>query len=318
MRDIHDFPGKPDVGQRGALLARLQGASKSYGQVRALDDVSLDVRAGEVLAVLGANGAGKTTALGLLTGRLGVDAGAVEVLGGDPRDAAIRRGIGVMLQEGGLPDTLRVAEHVRLFSTYYPNPRPLAESLALAGLAELANRRYGALSGGQQRRVQFALAICGRPALLFVDEPTVGLDVESRRNFWSVLRRLRDEGTGIVLTTHYLEEADALADRVVLIAAGRVLAADTPAGIKARAAGKRLRARTRIDLASLQAWPEVRAATVEDGIADLLSDDAENLLRRWLAQDATLSGLEVRTLNLEDAFLTLTAPAAAPALEEIA
>jgi len=284
MRDTPLSSTNPSGAPHGALLARLHGASKTYGPVRALTDVSLDVRAGEVLAVLGANGAGKTTALGLLTGRLGVDAGAVEVLGGDPRDAAIRRGIGVMLQEGGLPDTLRVDEHVRLFSTYYPNPRPLAETLAMAGLTDIAKRRYGALSGGQQRRVQFALAICGRPALLFVDEPTVGLDVESRRNFWSVLRQLRDEGAGIVLTTHYLEEADALADRVVLVAAGRVLAADTPAGIKSRASGKRLRARTRIDVATLQAWPEVRAVRLADGFAELLSDDAENLLPRWLGQ----------------------------------
>jgi ABC-2 type transport system ATP-binding protein len=302
----------------GAVLARLAAASKAYGRVQALADASLTVRAGEVVAVLGANGAGKSTALGLLTGRLGVDGGAVEVLGGDPRDAAIRRGIGVMLQEGGLPDTLRVAEHVRLFSTYYPNPRPIAETLALAGLDDLAKRPYSALSGGQQRRVQFALAICGRPALLFVDEPTVGLDVESRRNFWAVLRRLRDEGAGIVLTTHYLEEADALADRIVLMAAGRVLAEDTPAGIKSRAAGKRLRARTRIDLATLRSWPEVRSAKVDDGIAELVSDQAESLLRRWLASDDAVADLEVRALNLEEAFLSLTTSAPNATLENVA
>jgi ABC-2 type transport system ATP-binding protein len=293
----------------GAVLARLHQASKSYGQVQALIGASLAVHAGEVLAVLGANGAGKSTALGLLTGRLGVDAGAVEVLGGDPRDASIRRGIGVMLQDGGLPDTLRVAEHIRLFSTYYPNPRPLAETLALAGLEDIAKRPYAALSGGQQRRVQFALAICGRPALLFVDEPTVGLDVEARRNFWAVLRRLREEGTGIVLTTHYLEEADALADRIVLMAAGRVLAEDTPAGIKSRVSGKRLRARTSLDVAIVSAWPEVRSATIADGLVELVSDDAEGLLRRWLAADDVLSDLEVRALNLEEAFLSLTTPA---------
>ena len=302
----------------GSLLARLRGASKSYGSVQALAAVDMDVRAGEVLAVLGANGAGKSTALGLLTGRLSADAGQVELLGGDPRDAAVRRGIGVMLQDGGLADTLRVAEHVRLFSTYYPDPRPLAETLSLAGLEDLAKRRYGDLSGGQQRRVQFALAICGRPALLFVDEPTVGLDVEARRNFWSVLKQLRNEGAGIVLTTHYLEEADALADRVLLLAGGRVLAEDTPAGIKSRAAGKRLRARTAIELAALSSWPEVRSARLVEGIAELLSHDAERLLRRWLAQDENLSELEVRPLNLEEAFLSLTAPAAAPALENIA
>jgi ABC-2 type transport system ATP-binding protein len=303
----------------GTLLAQLRGASKSYGQVRALSNVDINVRAGEVLAVLGANGAGKSTALGLLTGRLSADAGQVELLGGDPRDADIRRGIGVMLQDGGLPETLRVGEHVRLFSTYYPNPRPLAESLAMAGLENIAKRRYDALSGGQQRRVQFALAICGRPALLFVDEPTVGLDVEARRNFWSVLRQLRNEGTGIVLTTHYLEEADALADRVLLLADGCVLAEDTPAGIKSRAAGKRLRARTSIPLETLCRWPEVRSATSSEGVAELVSHDTERLLRRWLANDAGLADLEVRPLNLEEAFLSLTAPVAAPAmLEEIA
>jgi ABC-2 type transport system ATP-binding protein len=303
---------------RGALLARLRGVSKAFGKVQALSDLDMDVRAGEVLAVLGANGAGKTTALGLLTGRLGADAGQVELFGGDPRDAAIRRGIGVMLQDGGLADTLHVAEHVRLFSTYYPNPRPLAESLALAGLEDISKRRYSDLSGGQQRRVQFALAICGRPALLFVDEPTVGLDVEARRNFWSVLRQLRDEGTGIVLTTHYLEEADALADRVLLLAGGRVLAEDTPAGIKSRAAGKRLRARTTIAMEILAKWPEVRSVSCADGVAELVSHDVERLLRRWLANDAGLADLEVRPLNLEEAFLSLTQPAAAPQLEEIA
>lgn len=302
----------------GALLARLKAASKAYGAVKALVGVDIDVNAGEVLAVLGANGAGKSTALGLLTGRLGADTGQVELLGGDPRDAAIRRGIGVMLQEGNLPDTLRVSEHIRLYSTYYPNPRPLAESLALAGLEDIAKRRYSDLSGGQQRRVQFALAICGRPALLFVDEPTVGLDVEARRNFWTVLRQLRDEGAGIVLTTHYIEEADALADRVLLLANGRVLAEDTPSGIKARAAGKRLRGRTSLPIGTLSSWPEVRSSNVVEGVAELVTNDAEQLLRRWLAADASLAEIECRPLSLEEAFLSLTAPVTKPKLEKVA
>lgn len=288
-------------------LAALRGARKRYGALTALDGVDLDVHAGQVLAVLGANGAGKTTALGLLTGRLEPDEGAVELFGADPRDPAVRRGIGVMLQDGGLADTVRVAEHIRLFSSYYPDPRPLAETLALAGIGDLARRPYAALSGGQQRRVQFALAICGRPPLLFVDEPTVGLDVESRRNFWAVLRRLRQEGAAIVLTTHYLEEADALADRIVLLAEGRVLAQDTPAGLKARAAGKRVRARSSLPAAELARWPEVARVQADDGRVDVTSPDVEGLLRRWLAADAALSELEVRPLNLEEAFLSLTA-----------
>lgn len=300
-------------------LAILSAASKRYGPVLALDAVDLDVRSGEVLAVLGANGAGKSTALGLLTGRLSPDAGSARLFGMDPRDPAARRGIGVMLQDGDLPDTLRVAEHVNLFSSYYPSPRPVAETLALAGLTDLARRPYGALSGGQKRRVEFALAICGRPPLLFVDEPTVGLDVEARRNFWAVLRQLRDEGAGIVLTTHYLEEADALADRIVLMAGGRVLAQDTPAGIKSRADGKRLRARTSLSPDAMRAWPGVVSLSVDQGITELLTRDAESLLRRWLASDAALSDLEVRPLSLEEAFLTLTAgPGAGATLETAA
>ncbi|MBW8368865.1 MAG: ABC transporter ATP-binding protein [Arenimonas sp.] len=288
-------------------LATLTSATKRYGPVLALDAVDLEVRDGEVLAVLGANGAGKSTALGLLTGRLSPDGGRVQLFGRDPREPAARRGIGVMLQDGDLPDTLRVAEHVKLFSSYYPSPRPVAETLALAGLADLAKRPYGALSGGQKRRVEFALAICGRPPLLFVDEPTVGLDVEARRNFWAVLRQLRDEGAGIVLTTHYLEEADALADRIVLMAGGRVLAQDTPAGIKSRADGKRVRARTALAPAAMQRWPGVVSLSVESGITDVLTRDAEALLRHWLAADDGLRDLEVRPLSLEEAFLTLTA-----------
>lgn len=288
------------------VLARLLGAGKRYGAVQALDGVDLEIPAGQVLAVLGANGAGKTTALGLLTGRLSPDAGRAELFGGDPRDPAMRRGIGVMLQDGALPDTLRVAEHVRLFASYYPAPRPLAETLALAGVADLARRPYGALSGGQKRRVQFALAICGRPRLMFVDEPTVGLDVESRRDFWAVLRQLRAEGTAIVLTTHYLEEADALAERIVLMAGGRLLADDTPAGIKARADGKRLRARTALSPTELAAWPGVLRAERTAAGTELVTREAEPVLRRWLAADPGLSELEVRALSLEEAFVSLT------------
>ena len=287
-------------------LAQLRGAVKRYGALTALDRVDLDIRAGEVLALLGANGAGKSTTLGLLTGRLSADAGSVSLFGADPRDPAVRRGIGVMLQDGGLADTVRVAEHVRLFSSYYARPRPVAETLAMAGLEDLARRPYAELSGGQRRRVQFALAICGRAPLLFVDEPTVGLDVESRRNFWAVLRRLRDEGTAIVLTTHYLEEADALADRIVLLAGGRILAEDTPAGLKSRAAGKRVQARTALSLEQIAAWPEATRVVAFENRIEVASADVEGLLRRWLAADATLRDLEVRALNLEEAFLSLT------------
>lgn len=289
-------------------LARLDGASKRYGAIQALQPLDLELRAGEVLALLGPNGAGKTSALGLLTGRLSPDAGSARILGRDPREAQARRAIGVMLQEASLPETLRVAELVRLFASYYPTPRPLAETLELAGLDALARRRYEQLSGGQQRRVHFALAICGHPALLFVDEPTTGLDVEARRGFWQVLRTLRDEGAGIVLTTHYLEEADALADRIVLLAEGRVLAEGSPAAIKSRVASRRVRCRSGLATELLATWPEVDAVTREGEWLDVRSTRPEALLRRMLAADPALDQLEVAPLSLEEAFLTLTRP----------
>jgi ABC-2 type transport system ATP-binding protein len=287
-------------------LARLAGATKRYGATLALDGIDLEVRAGEVLAVLGANGAGKSTALGLLTGRLPPDRGTAELLGGDPRDPARRRGIGVMLQEASLPDTLRVHEHVRLFSSYYAKPRPVRETLALAGLEDIAQRRYSDLSGGQQRRVQFALAICGNAPLLFIDEPTTGLDVEARRNLWDVIRGLRAGGTGIVLTTHYLEEADALAERIAVLAQGRVIAEDTPAGIKSRAAGKAVRARSWVTRDTLSHWPESESAALVDGRHEVRTRAPEALLRRWLAVDPQLADLEVQPLSLEAAFVSLT------------
>jgi ABC-2 type transport system ATP-binding protein len=288
-------------------LAALKNVSKRYGSIQALEQVNLAIRPSQVLALLGPNGAGKTTALGLLTGALRPDTGTARLFGGDPRDWRVRRQIGVMQQAASLPETLRVAEHVRQFSGYYPQPRPLAETLALAGVDDLADRRYDALSGGQQRRVQFALAICGNPPLLFIDEPTVGLDVESRRAFWKVLTDLRAAGTSIVLTTHYLEEADALADRIVLIAGGRVLAEDSPVGIKARAAGKRVRFTSALDPTQLTAWPEVNSARRDGDRIELRTASAEPLLRRLLAADPLLSNLEVLPLSLEEAVVSITA-----------
>ena len=291
-------------------IARLTGARKRYGAFTALDGIDLELRRGELLALLGSNGAGKSTALGLLTGRLAADAGEVSLFGADPREASARRRIGVMLQEARLPETLRVRELVHLFASYYPAPRAVDETLALAGLTELAPRRYAALSGGQQRRVQFALAICGAPELVFVDEPTTGLDVEARRGFWQVIHALREAGTSIVLTTHYLEEADALAERVVLIERGRMIAEDTPSGLKSRAQGARLRCVTRLSAAELAALPEVQSIEPEGSRVSIRCSDSDALLRRLLHLDPALHGIEIRPLNLEDAFLALTGDAA--------
>ncbi len=291
-------------------IASLSKVHKRYGAVMALDGLNLELRRGELLALLGSNGAGKTTALGVLTGRLAADAGEVKLFGADPKQAAVRRRIGVMLQEARLPDTLRVKELVHQFSCYYPQPRAVQDTLALAGLSALADRAYGALSGGQQRRVQFALAIAGCPELVFVDEPTSDLDIEARRGFWQVIRSLRDAGTSIVLTTHYLEEADALADRVVMMANGRLLAEDTPAGLKARARSARIRCITKLTLAEVSRIAGVQSVEAEGGRLSLRCDDSDQVLRHLLANDPTLTGIEIRPLSLEEAFLSLMGEAA--------
>src|SRR5580698_398626 len=205
------------------VVARLSGAIKRYGTLTALDGVDLVLHRGELLAVLGPNGAGKSTSISLLLGLIRPDGGRAELFGLDPQQIDARRRIGVMLQSAMLPLTLRVGELLKLVASYYPNPRSLEESAALAGIGDLLKRPYGKLSGGQQRRVQFALALCGRPELVFLDEPTVGMDIDARQKLWAAMRALVAEGCSVVLTTHYLEEAEALAQRVVVMGKGRVL-----------------------------------------------------------------------------------------------
>lgn len=298
-------------------LATLHGARKRHGTVLALDGVDLAMRAGEVLALLGANGAGKTTAVSLLLGLHVPDEGRAEVLGRAAGDLHARESVGVMLQSAALAETLTVGELLDLTRSYYPRPRTVQECVAIAGLDGLLRRRYGRLSGGQQRRVQFALAVCGRPRVLFLDEPTTGLDIEARQRVWAGVRALAAEGTAVLLTTHYLEEADALADRVVLLAGGRVRAEGSPAQLKRQAAGSSVSARSGLSPEVVAAWPEATAVRPDEGRLQVRTAQPEQLLRRWLFADPSLAELQVQTLSLEDAFLDLTrAPAAADARQE--
>ena len=295
--------------QRGSsrtVVASLEGVSKKYGEVRALRNVNFTVRAGEVVALLGPNGAGKTTAVKLLLGFLEPNAGKARVFGGDPTNPQNRMRAGAMLQVGKVPETLRVREHIDLFSTYYPKPMPLEEVLAVAGLEKLRDRKFGDLSGGQRQRTLFALAICGNPDLLFLDEPTVGLDVESRRALWEEIRRLVDRGKTVLLTTHYLEEADALADRIAVINQGAIIAEGTPAEIKAQTTGKRIRCITALSLSSLLQIPGVTDANQDREAVEIRAREAEPVVRALLAADPSLSGLEVTSAGLEEAFLALT------------
>jgi ABC-2 type transport system ATP-binding protein len=209
---------------------------KNYGPVEALRGLDLDIRPGELVALLGANGAGKTTAVRTLLGLSKPTSGEVRVFGLDPRDAANRVRTGAMLQVARVPESLKVREHIHLFSSYYPNPMPMAEVIEAAGLQGLEKRKFGELSGGQQKRVLFALALCGNPELLVLDEPTVGLDVEARRALWKQIRAFIARGRSVLLTTHYLAEAEALASRVVVIHKGTVVKEGSPSQIKGDAA----------------------------------------------------------------------------------
>jgi ABC-2 type transport system ATP-binding protein len=293
-------------GNTFAAAASLEAVCKNYGEVFALRNVNFAVRSGEVVALLGPNGAGKTTAVKLLLGLVQPNAGKVRVQGGDPTNPENRMRTGAMLQIGRVPETLRVREHIDLFSSYYLKPLPLKEVLASAGLEKLVDRKFGDLSGGQRQRVLFALAICGDPDLLLLDEPTVGLDVEARRALWDEIRNLVERGKTILLTTHYLEEADALADRIAVINQGTIIAEGTPAQIKTQTSGKRIRCITSVGVATLRQISGVTEVREDREAVEIHAIEAEPVVRELLARDPRLSGLEITSAGLEEAFLALT------------
>jgi ABC-2 type transport system ATP-binding protein len=287
-------------------VARLDGTVKRYGSLTALDGADLIVRRGELLALLGPNGAGKSTAISLMLGLIRPDAGSVQLFGRDPQDIEARRRIGVMLQNATLPPTLRVGELLRLTASYYPSPRPLEQSAELAGISDLLARPYAKLSGGQQRRVQFALALCGHPELLFLDEPTVGMDIDARQKLWTAIRQLIAEGCSVLLTTHYLEEAEALADRVCVMAHGKMIHEGTVDELRARVALKRIRCVTASDAENVRTWPDVVEARQEGPRLHITTAEAESVVRRLLEADPQLRELEVHRAGLAEAFTELT------------
>ena len=301
-------------------VASLDRVTKRYANgVLALDDLSLTLHSGEIVALLGPNGAGKSTGVKLMMGLSSPTSGSVHIFNEDPRNAHARLRTGVMLQVGRAPEMLRVREHITIFRGYYPQPMPYAEIIRAAGLEGLEERMFGQLSGGQKQRVLFALALAGDPDLIFLDEPTVGLDIEARRLMWAQIRSLAARGKTVLLTTHYLEEADALAHRIVVINKGRVICSGTPAEVKSMGSGaatstghpasgpvKVIRCSTTLSSKVLFAIPGVCSAEVAGPLTTITTTQPEATLREILALDLTLHSLEVASPALEDAFLALT------------
>jgi ABC-2 type transport system ATP-binding protein len=288
-------------------VLRMRGARYRYGDKVAIDGVDLDVHAGECVALLGPNGAGKTTLVNLAIGLLPRQAGEITLAGGDPRHAVTRRKLGVVQQSLGFPNTLRVGEVVIGAAIRAGMPRGAAGPvLAEAGLTDVVKQRVVKLSGGQRQRVQLAMALVADPALLVLDEPTVGLDVPARRRFWELLAERRARGTGVLVTTHLIEESAAVADRVVVLDHGRVLADAPPGVLIDRLPDRTVSARTGLSGEQLSRLPGVVSVGRDGAHVRLTTRSPEALLRRLLAEDPGLAELRVEGAGLEEAVVALT------------
>lgn len=285
----------------------LRGLTKSFGRVHAVRGIDLTVRPGEIIAFLGPNGAGKTTTIDMMLGLSRPDGGSVQVYGMGP-SAAVRHGlISAVMQTGGLLKDLTVAETLRLTASLFSDTRPVAEVLARAGISDLGDRRVGKCSGGQQQRLRFAMALLPDPELLVLDEPTTGMDVTGRRDFWAAIREDAEQGRTVLFATHYLEEADAYADRIVLVSHGQVVADGTASQVKALVSGRTIRATLPdADVPALQGLPGVETVEVRGDSVLIATTDSDAVARHLLsATDA--HDLEITSRGLEDAFISLTA-----------
>ncbi len=289
----------------GIVLSRL---AKSYGAVRAVRNVDLVIAPGETVALLGPNGAGKTTTIEMMLGLTKPDSGTVSIFGAPPAAARQAGWFGAMLQTGSPLDHLRVREIITLMASYYPHPLPVSDVLRLTGADEFASQMTTKLSGGQVQRVRFAAAIVGDPDLLVLDEPTAGIDVEGRRDFWQAMRAMTEHGKTVLFATHYLEEADAHADRIVLLAHGRIVADGPATEIKAQAGSRTIRATLPgVDVAALGALPGVRTAARHGDAVTLSCSNADAALPALLGAFPWARDIEVTGGTLEEAFLELTA-----------
>ena len=296
------------MGATGTPVVSFENVRKTYGKVRAVDGLTMELRPGETVAFLGPNGAGKSTSLDMLLNLRKPTRGRIAMFGSDPYHAIKNGRVGAMLQSGGLMPEVTVRELVTLVTSFHPRPEPVEQTLRRAGIAEFANQRVDKLSGGQTQRVRFALAIVGDCDLIVLDEPTTAMDVETRRTFWDNMKAEVAEGKTLLFATHYLEEADQAADRILVINKGRLLADGTPSEIKARAGAKRISFRLdRIDEPFILGLPALVNVEIRHDLVQLQSSDSDRTLYALLDAGYRPSEVEVSSLGLEQAFLAITA-----------
>lgn len=287
------------------IIANIRQASKKFDDKLALDQVYLEIQSGEVLGILGPNGAGKTTLINLMLGRLSLTEGDISIFGFEPGDINLRRQCGAMLQLSGLPDMSSVKEHIELFMSYYAHPFEYQKIIDLAGLAGIEDQYSKTLSGGQKQRLLFALAICGNPKLLFLDEPSVGMDIETRKSLWNTINELKENGTSVILTTHYLEEADQLSDRIIMLNQGKIIHEGTPDEIKANINTKKIRFISSTPLAELMSIDNNLKITSSGKYYEIQSKDSSQILRKLFQISDDIQDITVTGAALEDAFIQL-------------
>ena len=296
----------PDLNHTSAqIVAKASNLQKSFGAQEVLQDIELTICAGQVLAILGANGAGKTTLINILMGRLQADAGDITIFAEPPGSPCVKRQSGAMLQVANLPETLKIKEHIRLFQRYYPDPMDYQQVIEFAGLEHLQHRYVRGLSGGEKQRLLFALSICGNPRLLFLDEPSVGMDLEARQGLWRAIRELKDRGTAIVLTTHYLPEAESLADQIVLLKQGRIVQRGTTEQFKRLVSASVIRFSSRYSHHIFSQLPAVIAVTQSGRYSCLQSADVKQSLLTLLQHYPDIEDLSVNGAGLEEVFAQL-------------
>jgi ABC-2 type transport system ATP-binding protein len=306
MTNLNSGPGSRPGGRVQQLAIELQGLHKSFGSVEAVKGINLNVAPGEVVAFLGPNGAGKTTTIDVILGLSQPTAGHVSVFGMQPRQAISRGLVSAVMQTGGLLKDLTVEETARYTASLFTHTRPVAEVLQRAGISDIADRRVGKCSGGEQQRLRFAMALLSDPELLILDEPTTGMDVEGRRSFWGAIRHDTAEGRTVLFATHYLEEADAYADRIILLRHGKIVADGTSSEVKALAAGRTVRATMPgADEATLCALPGADSVEVRGDTVLIHSSDSD-AVARYLLTSTQAKDLEIIARGLEDAFVALT------------